>query len=137
MDNSQGDRVFLNGFGFDKNSYRAHVEEEKKNMLASIRRRLVRETHTANVAADKQAKTIRLFVEVFMQGQPQEKRYFIKMIVGESPIQVMMINNTDFENFLSPDYRENMYILDITKKKEMFKHLDTFNLFTIVLWKPL
>ena len=37
-----------------------------------------------------------------------EKRYFCQILLSHSTVQVLIVNNGDFENYLSRDYRQKM-----------------------------
>ena len=56
------------------------------------------------------------FLEQFIQGLTTEERYFFRISVMDTPIQVLILNNLEFTEYLSPDYRKNICVMDITKE---------------------
>ena len=111
---SQYDTDFFDGFNSIK--YTAIVNEQKTKMSSSQRKRLVQEISIANFLVNKQAKKSRSFLEIFTQSLSVEESYFILRMVNGSSIQVLSLNNSNFDQYLSQYYRDNMYIQTITKK---------------------
>ena len=65
---------------------------------------------------------------MFTQGLSSEERYYLKMI--DSPLQVLILNNIDYYQYWSEDYRANSYILNITKEglcsKSVWRKISSF-----------
>jgi len=70
----------------------------------------------ASILGSKEEKKIRSFLELLIQGLTLEDQYFIKVIVIDSPIQVLILNNIDFYQYLSSYYQKNTCAVRITKK---------------------
>ena len=102
---SQYDTDFFDGFNSIK--YTAIVNEQKTKMSSSQRKRLVQEISIANFLVNKQAKKSRSFLEIFTQSLSVEESYFILRMVNGSSIQVLSLNNSNFDQYLSQYYRDN------------------------------
>ena len=68
---------------------------------------------------------------ISLERFPTEKRYFFRMSVIDTPMHMVILNSTEFIQFLSSDYRENACIIEITpdkcipnKYKVKYHHLD-------------
>ena len=59
------------------------------------------------------------FHDIFMQGMRQEERYFMKVIIMDAQLQVVMLNGIwmEFFEYLSYDYGENVCVVKITRRK--------------------
>ena len=51
---------------------------------------------------------------MFAQGCTIEERYFFRMSVIDRPIHILILNSTEFFEYLSKDYRDNAYVIEIT-----------------------
>ena len=54
---------------------------------------------------------------MFTQGLSQEECYFLRIILIDFPLQVLILNNIEYFQYLSENYRRNSYILKITRER--------------------
>ena len=81
-----------------------------------LRKREVAKTRHAAVFGSVEAKKMATFLEQFMQGLTTEERYFFRILVLDTPIQVLIINNLEFTEYLSSDCRKNIRVTPITRE---------------------
>ena len=47
---------------------------------------------------------------------PTEERYFFRILVLDTPVQVLIINNLEFLRYLPSDYKQNMCVIEIIQE---------------------
>ena len=116
LDDSQRDARFLRKF-LAPQKYKSQVMKTKREILRVARKRLVSESRYAATLGSVEAEKMATFIEMFRQGCTTEERYFMRMSLIETPIKILIVNTDEYINFLSKDYRENAYVLEITREK--------------------
>ena len=111
---TQYDIKFLDGD--DLNEYRARVAEQIVKIKSSKRKRFIKELGRVIFFVNEQAQEIRSFLEILPQGLSIKDQYFVRMIISKSIIQVLILNNVEFAEYLSQKYRDTIYVINITKE---------------------
>ena len=114
LDDSQKDAKFLRKF-LAPQKYKAQVMKAKRKILCVAR--LVSESRYAFTLGSIESEKMATFIEMFRQGCTTEERYFMRMSLIETPMKILIVNTDEYMKFLSRDYRENAYVIEITKEK--------------------
>ena len=56
------------------------------------------------------------FSEIFIQGISLEEYYLCSTLLRGLVVQVLIVNNSDFEKYLSSDVHKKMKIIEISKE---------------------
>ena len=86
--------------------YKAQVIKAKDEILRFVRNRLVAETRNATALGSVDSEEVRTFLEQFMQELTVEERYFFRISVIDTLIQVLIFDSTEFLQHLSPNYQK-------------------------------
>ena len=99
--------------------YKTQVIKAKDDILRLARKRLVSEARNSAILGSAESEKIRTFLEMFIQGCTTEERYFFRISVMDTPMHILILNSTEFMEYLSSDYRENACVIEITKEKSV------------------
>ena len=88
--------------------YKAQIEETKREILKFVRKRLAAETNRAAILGSTEVKKMATFLEQFIQGLTTEERYFFRISIIYTPIQVLILNNLEFTKYLPVLYFKYM-----------------------------
>ena len=90
--------------------------------MGLARKRWASRARTSATMGSGESKKIRTFFEMVMQGYTIEEQYFFHMSVMDTPMHMLVLNSTEFIEYLSPDYRENACLIEITPDKYKVKY---------------
>ena len=116
LDDSEKDTKFFEKF-VNQKEYVSQVSEHKRKLSNSLRRRLAKKCRLASNRRFIERKKMGTFMEACTQGFSIEERFFIKVTLSETPIRILIVNNDEYMKHISPDYKENAYVLVIDKNK--------------------
>ena len=81
----------------------AKIEEIASKVTFFRCKRMIKELIKTNILLIEQEKGIGRFLEIFTQGNSLEEQYFYRMLIRTSTGQVVIVNNCDFDQYLSRD----------------------------------
>ena len=106
-------------FGTDslrRDEYEIQVKKAEAHVKASRCKRTLKKLTKINDLLSEQSKKLGGFLEIFTQGISLQAHYFCRALLTDRGVQVLIMNNSDFEKYLSEDFRKKMKIIEISKE---------------------
>ena len=104
LEKSENDAEFLRKIHLTPERYNSQVEFQKSEVLGLARKRLASEVRKSSTMGSAESEKTRTFLEMFRQLCTTEERYFFRMSVIDTPMHMLILNNTEFIEYLSHDY---------------------------------